>query len=101
MVAQIRRFYSPEVFNNFIARGAKMIIVKGASFYYPTDSEQFYLFERDIIQPTERMKLIARIVYRYFNNEILLNNYRIAQSLPKNVRRVQMVSTTFMIYRVV
>jgi len=100
-VSQIKRFYSPEVFNNFISRGAKLIIVKGSSFYYPTDSEQFYLFERDVIQPTERMKLIARIIYRYFINANVINNYRIAQSLPPNIKRVQLVSTVFMVFRVI
>jgi len=100
-VSQIKQFYSPEVFDNFIERGARLIIVKGSSFYFPPDTDQFYLFERDIIQPSSRMKLIARIIYRYFHRDNMLNNYLIAQSLPKSIRRVQVVSTTFMVFRVV
>jgi len=99
-IEEIKRFYSPEVFNNFISKGAKLIIVKGASFYYPTDSEDYYLFEKDIIQPTSNMKLIGRLIYRYFHSANPINNYRIAKSLSPEVRRLMIVSTVFMVYRV-
>jgi len=97
-VIMIKRYYSEEVFNNFIENGAKLIIVKGASFYYPTDTDHFYCFERDIINPSPRMRLIGRIIYRYYIYTIPLNNSRLGNSA---IKRLQPVSTTFMIFRVV
>jgi len=100
-IDEIKRFYSQEVFNNFIEKGAKMIIVKGSSFYYPKDSENFYLFEKDIVMPTDKMKLIARIIYRYYNQYITLNNARMGKYRERGIYRLQNVSSTFMIFRVV
>jgi len=57
-------------------------------------------FEKDIIQPTNNMKLIGRLIYRYFHSANPINNYRIAKSLSPDVRRLMIVSTVFMVYRV-
>jgi len=98
---EIRRFYSPEVFGNFVARGAKLVIVKGASFYYPKKSDNLLLFEKDIIQPLPNMKLVGRLAYRFYNDLNHLLNYRLRRSIPEDMIRLQTVSVVFLIFRVV
>jgi len=99
-VDQIKRYYSKEVFENFISKGAKLIIVKGGSFYYPVLSDNFFLFEKDIVEYPNNVRVIGRIIYRYYNQQNVLNNYRIAKALPQSVKRLQTVSSVFLILKV-
>jgi len=99
-VGDIKRYYSRAVFEGFIERGAKLIIVKGASFYYPPKSENLFLLEKDIVEPAREMKLIGRIVYRYSHGRVGAMNALLASSLEPGVRRLHNISTTFLIFRV-
>jgi len=96
----IKSFYSRRVFENFIEKGAKLIILKGASFYYPYNTENFYILEKDIVEEAEGMKLIGRIIYRYVHRNTSLMNYMIGRIVEKGVKRLHNISTTFLIYRV-
>ena len=96
-IEDIKKFYSKEVFNNFRKKGAKLLIVKGEDFYFPTKSNNLYLFDY-IIQRPEGYKLIAKITYKFFNPNTAINGFRLAKSIKKEFSRALNTSTSYFIY---
>ena len=99
-VMEIKRYYSEAVFRNFEKRGARLIIVKGQDFYYPVTSDRLFLFFHDILTVPSGWKPIAVIAYRYYNNNNVLNNVRLAKALEKRgLMRTHIVHSYYVILK--
>lgn len=100
-LSAIMRYYSRGVFEGFISKGARLIIVKGSDFYYPKDSDNLYVFIKDIIDPAPSMKLVALIKYRYFVFNTPLQNYLLWRMVKRRgLFRVHNVTSYFAVYKV-
>ncbi len=93
----MKKLYSKDVFNNFMKRGAKLIIARGEDFYYPTKSNNLYLFEYRVAIPNE-YKLIAKITYKFMSSNIVLIGARLPKWIKGKFSRSVITSSTVLVY---
>ena len=71
-VEAIKKYYSRQVFKNFLDRGAEEILVKGSDFYYPTTTDNLHVFLRDILDVPDELRITGIVIYRHYNPSLSL-----------------------------
>ena len=94
---EMERLYSREIFSNFAKRGAKLIIVRGQNFYYPTKSNNLYLLEHRVNMPAD-YRLIAKITYKFISPNNVLLSARLPKWIKKEFSRTVITSSTVLVY---
>ena len=97
-IEEIKKSYSKEVFNNMVNKGAKLIIVRGSDFYYPTTSDNLYLFFKDIITIPSYLKLISVFIYRFYRPSLPLITYRMKRSMDKRGYIRSVINHTYFLF---
>ena len=93
-VNEVKERYSKEVFEELMRVTRKWIIIKGADFYYPTTSYNFYMFYDFAIRTAQEAGLRVRAIYAYNYHH---GNIALFRSRLRNYRRPVVQHTYYVV----